>query len=116
MITSGFSEVGRRDLENDYPVMEKTYSTIIDHTQARLAPIGAAWKLCAAERPDISLLLDDRHPSDAGSYLAACVLYDVIYDKKSAALPAGLPGPKLPASVLLALRSIADRAVNPPAP
>ena len=111
-----FQNWTRRDLEKDYPALEKTYGTIIDRTQARLAPIGAAWKLCAAERPDIALLLDDRHPTDAGSYLAACVLYDVIYNKKSAALPADRPGPKLPASVLLALRSIADRTANPVAP
>ena len=111
-----FQNWTRRDLESDYPAMEKTYGTIIDRTHARLAPIGAAWKLCAAERPDIGLLLDDRHPSDAGSYLAACVLYDVIYNKKSAVLPADLPGPKLPASVLVALRAIADRTVNPATP
>jgi hypothetical protein len=109
-----FQNWTRRGHQDDYSALERTYNRVVEQTGARLAPIGAAWRLCAAERPDITLLLDDRHPTDAGSYLAACVLYDVIYGKRSADLPPGLPGPKLPENTLIALRAIADRTVYAP--
>jgi hypothetical protein len=111
-----FQNWTRRGLQDDYPALLNTYHRIVEQTGARLAPIGAAWKRCAAERPDITLLLDDRHPTDAGSYLAACVLYDVLYHKKSADLPTGIPGPKLSENVLTALRAIADRTVYASSP
>jgi hypothetical protein len=99
------------DAQSQYPAMENAYQKIAQETHAQLAPIGKAWHQCLADHPEIKLYLDDRHPSDAGSYLTACVLYDVLYQKKSAALPAGLPGPHLPESTLAALRSVADRTV-----
>jgi len=60
-------------------------------------------------------LLDGRHPTDAGSYLAACVIYDVLYRKRSADLPVVNPIAPLSESVLMALREIADRTVYAPA-
>ena len=60
-----------------------------------IAPIGTAWRNCKTSKPEVSLLLDDRHPTDEGTYLAACVLYDVIYQKRSAALRLDLDGPDL---------------------
>ena len=50
---------------------------------ASCALIGAAWRQLEQTQPQVELLLDDRHPNDAGTYLAACVLYDVIYHKKT---------------------------------
>ncbi len=111
-----FQNWTRRDLEKDYPALVHTYGLIIDRTHAQFAPIGAAWKLCADRRSDIQLLLDDRHPTEAGSYLAACVLYRTLYHQPASALPAQLPGPKLPENVRMALRTIADRAATRPTP
>ncbi|HVT79463.1 MAG TPA: hypothetical protein VHM90_02305, partial [Phycisphaerae bacterium] len=68
-----------------------------------------------SQHPNIPLLLDDRHPTDAASYLAACVLYDVIYKKKSSDLPLTLPAPQLPQETRQLLRAIADQAVANPA-
>src|SRR5262249_44802815 len=52
------------------------------HTQlgkelgAVVAPIGPAWQAVREQDPAIRLYQEDRsHPSPAGSYLAACVLY-----------------------------------------
>jgi hypothetical protein len=109
-----FQNWTRRDLEEEYPALVKTYAAIVEKTHATLAPIGAAWKDVAANRPDVKLLLDDRHPTDEGSYLTACVIYDTLYGKPSAGLPLDLPGPKLSASVMEALRSAADHAARGP--
>jgi len=106
----------KKDVTADYPLMRATYQRIADQTNAQMAPIGTAWKNCLADHPDIKLYLDDRHPSDAGTYLTACVLYDLLYQKKSYALPQDLPGPHLSQSVLLTLRSVADRTVFQPNP
>jgi hypothetical protein len=109
-----FQNWTRAGHEKDDPDLLQTYSAVISQTGAALAPIGAAWKLCAAERPDIPLLADDRHPTQAGTYLAACVLYDAIYHKKSGNLPTSLQAPVLPLETLATLRSFADRAIASP--
>jgi hypothetical protein len=49
----------------------------------RLAPIGTVWMRVRDQHPQIRLLQDDRHPTPAGTYLAACVLFRTIYDAAS---------------------------------
>ena len=56
--------------------------TIADELDALLAPAGIGFMRCAQEYPDIELWdTDKQHPSLAGSYLAACILYSVIYQE-----------------------------------
>lgn len=85
---------GRRDgydnANYDYDFM-KTYEAMQDKiiqsgieeakaADAWSAPVGVAWKQVRSERPDIELYVSDgSHPSYAGSYLVACVLYLTIY-------------------------------------
>jgi hypothetical protein len=107
-----FENWTRRDKESEFDALLKTYRRIEDQTHGTPAPIGTAWRQCAATRPDIKLLLDDRHPTDAGSYLTACVLYNVIYSKRSSDLPENLPGPHLSVEVLKTLRIIADQSAS----
>jgi hypothetical protein len=46
-----------------------------DSLLADVAPVGMAWWITIAERPDIDLCdPDGTHPSVAGSYLAAAVI------------------------------------------
>jgi hypothetical protein len=41
-----------------------------------VSPVGIAWEEALHERPGLDLWgRDGRHPNEAGSYLAACVLY-----------------------------------------
>jgi hypothetical protein len=41
-----------------------------------VAPVGAAWAAVIDQRPDLELFVaDGSHPTPAGSYLAACVIY-----------------------------------------
>jgi hypothetical protein len=61
---------------------------------AELAPSAIAWKRAMAARPELTLWQPDgSHPSLAGSYLAACVLYKALYGASPSGLPftAGLP-------------------------
>jgi hypothetical protein len=59
--------------------LEAAYSGIARELDARVAPVGIAFANAARERPDIALHTDDdRHPSLAGTYLAACVFYSVL--------------------------------------
>lgn len=55
------------------------YTAIARELSARVAPVGPAWARAHAARPDLALWgPDGMHPSPAGSYLAACVLYAMI--------------------------------------
>lgn len=46
---------------------------------ATVAPVGLAFARSRIERPDLVLYSSDGHPTSQGSYLAACVLYGVIF-------------------------------------
>lgn len=64
---------------------------------AEVAPVGARWAEALGERPSLGLYdVDGSHPSLAGSYLAACVLYRTLTGvavSDAAPVPAGLaPG------------------------
>lgn len=49
---------------------------------ASCAPVGMAWQMVRAERPDYQLYNQDlSHPSPLGSYLAANVIYMTIFSK-----------------------------------
>lgn len=56
--------------------LAQSYLEMAYDNDARCAPVGLAWRAVRAERPDLVLYRNDRsHPSRAGSYLAACVIY-----------------------------------------
>lgn len=61
------------------------YSHIGQELDAAIAPVGLAWKRCGQENPDLVLYESDgKHPSPAGTYLAACVLYSVLWNENPA--------------------------------
>jgi hypothetical protein len=47
---------------------------------AKVAPAGLAFARSLQERPDLALYRHDGHPTPAGTYLAACVLYATIFE------------------------------------
>jgi hypothetical protein len=53
---------------------------------ARIAPAGEAFANALHERPDLSLYVQDGHPTTQGTYLAACVVYATLFGKS----PVGL--------------------------
>jgi molybdopterin-guanine dinucleotide biosynthesis protein A len=70
------------------------YSRVASELGATVAPVGLAWRWAHERRPDLQLWAADRyHPAPAGSYLAACVFYEVLYGSTVLDNPftAGLP-------------------------
>ena len=60
---------------------------IAQELDLKVAPAGLAWQRSIEKRPDLDLYAPDRHhPSARGTYLTACVLYAVIFEKS----PVGL--------------------------
>ncbi len=48
---------------------------------AMVAPVGVAWGRLLEERPDLVLHdKDGSHPNFAGTFLAACVFYRVVWE------------------------------------
>jgi hypothetical protein len=54
----------------------EAYTRIANETEAMVSPVGIAFAEAARDKPDVVLIMPDkRHPTVAGSYLAACTLY-----------------------------------------
>ena len=75
--------------------LDSAYAHVAKDIGARLAPVGAAFERVQADLPKIRLLDGTQHPSPAGTYLAAAVLFRTIFDspvesKYHGALPAEL--------------------------
>jgi hypothetical protein len=76
---------------------------------AVVAPMGAAWKIIIDSFPTIDLFIaDSSHPSVAGSYLQACVMYASVFHSPASGCTytGGLTG-----SVATTLQRIADKVV-----
>lgn len=66
-----------------------TYLKLARREKAAVAPVGIAWENCLRRYPKIALYQKDgRHPTEQGSYLAACVIYCTLFGKS----PVGFPG------------------------
>jgi len=62
--------------------LKKEYVDLAKKFDLTLVPVGAAFEAALQARPDLSLhAADGIHPSVAGSYLAACVFYSVLYNE-----------------------------------
>ncbi len=63
------------------------YRMLAERIGALTAPVGPAWRYMQTHHPEIELFNPDAiHPSMEGSYLAACCLYAVIFNKDPARL------------------------------
>ncbi|MEP6607953.1 MAG: hypothetical protein ABJA83_04680 [Burkholderiaceae bacterium] len=62
--------------------LAEQYTLAGNANDALVVPAGLAFAKATARRPDIELYEDDkRHPSMAGTYLAACTVYATLYRK-----------------------------------
>jgi hypothetical protein len=80
---------------SDFPGVSTSYGAAARAVDGRLLPAGDAWRHVLRKHRDIALYSDDGlHPTFAGSYLAALVIYRELYAAPVAGLPAlGLPEP-----------------------
>ncbi len=88
------------------------YAALAKKGGAAVAPIGRAWRAAWTSHPEIELYQPDgSHPSVAGTYLAACVLYISLAGRapaESTAVPQGVS-----ASDAATLRSVAMSVALP---
>jgi hypothetical protein len=77
---------------------------------AKVAPAGEAFAAALLARPDIMLNQIDGHPTPAGTYLAACVVYRTIVGRS----PVGLTyaDPAVPPDVRAFLQGIAEQSTT----
>lgn len=58
------------------------YMMMADSNNAVVSPVGAVWRYIRKHYPSIELYVPDEiHPSEAGSYAAACCFYSAIFRK-----------------------------------
>ena len=76
----GWPEQGMPDYGAMQEQISRAYRTIGEELHAFVAPVGHAWALVGAERPDIPLWQDDgSHPTEQGTFLAANVLVATLF-------------------------------------
>ena len=64
--------------------LNSTYASVANSIGATLAPVGIAWEHAQQSSPNIQLLDGTQHPSPAGTYLAAAILFRAVFDASPA--------------------------------
>jgi hypothetical protein len=82
------------------------YTYIAQELHAMAAPVGLAWSIAVKEHPELSLWQDDgSHPTETGTYLAACVFYAVIFHESPEELSYRADLPKETTKILQTIAS-----------
>lgn len=87
--------------------LSKSYLRMAQETSGTVAPVGQAWGKVRKNYPIIELYRDDSHPSETGTYLAACVMYKTIF-KKAVTGASSLSIPKSNAVVLQQITQLTE--------
>jgi hypothetical protein len=67
--------------------IDQGYELIARELDVSLVPVGYAWQSARTQDPDLDLWqADGSHPSQEGTYLAACVFYATLFQES----PVGL--------------------------
>lgn len=84
----------RKATPEDQAVLNYAYIHAAKETGGIVAPVGIAWQQVRQQSPAINLYYKDgSHPSQAGSYLAACAIYAAIFHQSPRDLPSRITGP-----------------------
>lgn len=83
----GWAEYGMRTYETMQYEINHGYYGIAQELNVTVVPVGSAWMAAVRAHPELTLWRDDgSHPSEEGTYLAACVFYATIFKES----PVGL--------------------------
>jgi len=106
---NGWSEYGMRDYESMQYQINNGYYGIAQELNVPVAAVGSAWLAAVRAHPELTLWQDDgSHPSEEGTYLAACVFYAVIFKES----PVGLTyRANLSKDIATTLQTIASKTV-----
>lgn len=87
VLFSAWPAIDRRD---DFPRAIESYTLAANDVGGILAPVASAWLAAWARDPDAPLYADALHPSIAGAYLSALVVYARLLNKSPLGLPSTL--------------------------
>ncbi len=74
-----YAEWGLRGKPGDGPRTEAIYQEMAKASGTTVAPVGRAWDLALAEKPDLPLYAPDgNHQTDVGAFLTAAVLFAAV--------------------------------------
>jgi hypothetical protein len=85
--------------------LNSAYASLAQAIGATLAPVGLGFEHARIDAPTVQLLDGTQHPSPAGTYLAAAILFRAIFN--TSAVGSSYHGP-LPATTAHTLQRIAD--------
>jgi hypothetical protein len=78
----GWPDNGMPDYESMQNAINDGYIEVSRDLNIAAAPVGYAWQAVHSHYPQIDLWqADGSHPSEVGTYLAACVFYAVIFNE-----------------------------------
>ena len=101
-----------RERRPDAGGVSQSYRAAAKAVNGLILPAGDAWNLVLQRRRDLALYSDDGlHPTTAGTYLAALVIYQGLYDRSPIGLP---PANGLSAADAKALQDAAIEVREPP--
>jgi hypothetical protein len=84
----GWPENNLPDYESMQLQINQGYMTIANQLIAPVAPVGYAWLTAWLQEPQLDLWqADGSHPTEQGTYLAACVFYAVIFRQSPENIP-----------------------------
>lgn len=88
------------------------YAQLADAENMRVVPVGQAWSKVMQQHPEIDLFAKDGgHPSIAGAYLGACVVFSVLTQHSPVAGDDASRG--VSEADAETLRAVASKVVNP---
>jgi hypothetical protein len=97
------------EIRKNYAALQAALQAKDPKRQILIAPVGTAFARCVREHPEIDVYAPDfKHPSPAGSYLSAAVIYAVLFHDS----PVGAaPGQKVDPQEAKTLQQVASEAV-----
>ncbi len=105
----GWAEKGLPGYEAMQFQISRGYLGIADELGVPAAPVGDAWLIAKKQHPELELWQGDgSHPTEQGTYLAACVFYATIFRQSPERLKYFA---RLPKATALALQMIAADVV-----
>jgi hypothetical protein len=105
----GWPEYGMQSYADMQAQIDQGYLGIAEELHIPVAPVGEAWSAVYTQDPSLVLWQDDgSHPTELGTYLAACVFYAAIFHQT----PLGLKYfPHLSRAVATILQTVAANTV-----
>ena len=108
---NGMADVGFSTYAAMQDQLTIAYRTLAEELGAQVLPAGVAWQRAVGRDPSLDLWQSDgSHPTMAGTYLVACVMYAAIYEETPVGVSyrAGLPRAKARALQEIAAEVVLD--------